>query len=83
MQMQTYVIILIVFGSLFSFFGIFNLISFFIYIIPQCLPRIFGIKDLKKRYNGGWVFITGGNSGIGEAFAKKIAKQGFNIVILG
>ncbi|KAA6358440.1 MAG: putative short-chain dehydrogenase [Streblomastix strix] len=81
--MQSYVIVLIVFGSIFSLWGILSLISLLIYLIPQLVVRILSPQNLYQKYGGGYVFVTGGNSGIGEAFAKKVAKMGFNLIILG
>ncbi|KAA6398242.1 MAG: putative 17 beta-hydroxysteroid dehydrogenase type 3, partial [Streblomastix strix] len=81
--MQAYVIVLIVFACIFSLWGLLSLLSLLIYLIPQLVVRILNPLDLKKRYGGGWCFITGGNSGIGESFAKKVAKIGLNVVILG
>jgi len=43
------------------------------------LPR----KNLKSRYSGGWAVITGASDGIGKAFAFELAKEGFNIVLIG
>lgn len=40
-------------------------------------------KDLFKRYGGGWAVITGATSGIGKAYAYDLAKQGFNIAMIG
>lgn len=40
-------------------------------------------KNLFKRYGGGWAVITGATHGIGEAYAFELAKQGFNIAIIG
>jgi short-subunit dehydrogenase len=38
-------------------------------------------SQFKEKY-GSWAFITGGTSGIGDAFANLIAKQGVNIVLV-
>ena len=38
--------------------------------------------DLKERYGGGWVLITGCTNGIGKAYAFELAKEGFNIVMV-
>lgn len=39
------------------------------------------MQNLKKKYNG-WALITGASSGIGKEFAKELARQGFNIVLV-
>ncbi|KAA6388385.1 MAG: putative 17 beta-hydroxysteroid dehydrogenase type 3 [Streblomastix strix] len=59
------------------------ILSFLGYIIPQFVIIFSKPLDLHSRYGGGWAFVTGGSSGIGEAFAKKVAKMGFNVAILG
>lgn len=38
-------------------------------------------NDLKKA--GEWVVITGAADGIGRAFAEELAKDGFNIMLIG
>ena len=42
------------------------------------LPR----KNLKLRYSGGWVVVTGASDGIGKAYCEAFAKEGFNIVLI-
>ena len=39
-------------------------------------------KDLYKRYQGGWVVVTGASDGIGLSFCKNLAKLGFNIMMI-
>ncbi|KAA6389516.1 MAG: putative 17 beta-hydroxysteroid dehydrogenase type 3 [Streblomastix strix] len=70
------------FTQLFIVLGIIFLLSLLGYLIPQLIVRFSKPLDLQNRYGGGFVFITGGNSGIGEAFAKKVAAMGFNIIIV-
>ena len=39
--------------------------------------------DLPTRYGKGtWAFITGGSEGFGKVYAKLLAKQGFNLVLV-
>ncbi|KAA6397428.1 MAG: putative 17 beta-hydroxysteroid dehydrogenase type 3, partial [Streblomastix strix] len=71
-----------IFADIFVVFGVIFVLSLLGYLIPQFIIRILKPLDLKKRYGGGFAFITGGNSGMGEQFAKKVAKMGFDIIIL-
>ena len=50
-------------------------------IFKYCLlPR----KDLASRYGkGSWALITGASDGIGKEYALELAKEGFNIVLMG
>ena len=44
------------------------------------LPR----KDLASRYGrGSWAIITGASDGLGKQYALELAKEGFNIVLMG
>mmetsp|Transcript_29899 Transcript_29899/g.29440 ORF Transcript_29899/g.29440 Transcript_29899/m.29440 type:complete len:323 (-) Transcript_29899:22-990(-) len=55
-------------------------------MITRCLIRNFIRKplDLTQRYGkGSWVVITGPTGGIGTEYCKQLAKQGFNLVLLG
>ncbi|KAA6365504.1 MAG: hypothetical protein EZS28_038969, partial [Streblomastix strix] len=56
--------------------GVIFLLCLLGYLIPYLIVRFSKPLDLNVRYGGGFVFITGGNSGIGEAFAKKVAAMG-------
>jgi len=56
-------------------------ISFLAFFNRHLIRRQF---DLHKRYGeNSWVCVTGSTSGIGEAFAKNLALQGFNLLLLG
>lgn len=39
------------------------------------------MKTLKEKF-GSWAMVTGASSGIGEEFAKQLAQNGFNLIIL-
>ena len=41
--------------------------------------------NLKNRYynKDSWAVVTGATDGIGKGFCEKLAKEGFNIVIVG
>jgi len=56
-----------------------------LYIIIKFLHKWIFIKelDLHKRYDGGWVAITGGSSGQGKDLAHLFAERGFNVLIIG
>ena len=44
------------------------------------LPR----KDLGARYGrGSWALITGASNGIGREYALELAREGFNIILMG
>ena len=59
------------------------LISLLSFLNRQCLRRQ---QDLYRKYGNGrdsWAVVTGGSDGIGEQYCKDLAKQGFNICIIG
>ncbi|KAI9022081.1 hypothetical protein DFJ74DRAFT_606802 [Hyaloraphidium curvatum] len=67
------------YGPLFLF-GLISLISYMIsaaYYWLFCRTE----RDLKKAYNAEWALVTGGSSGIGLSMAKRLAKQGINVVV--
>jgi short-subunit dehydrogenase len=58
-------------------------ISLGTYLVPYLIQAFyFNEQDLKKKYDAEWAVITGSSSGIGLALAKRLAKQGINIVMV-
>ena len=44
------------------------------------MPRL----DLSERYGkGSWAMITGASDGLGKQYAFELAREGFNIVLVG
>ena len=41
----------------------------------RCTPQRYGL--------GSWAIVTGASEGIGKASAKYLAKEGFNVVLIG
>jgi short-subunit dehydrogenase len=42
-------------------------------------PRI----NLMERYGGGWALITGAARGLGKQYALNLAREGFNLILVG
>ncbi|CAD8064378.1 unnamed protein product [Paramecium sonneborni] len=40
-------------------------------------------SNLQRQYGNGWAIVTGGGNGLGKAYAKELAKMGYNIIIIG
>ena len=41
-------------------------------------------KDLSSRYGkGSWALITGASNGLGREYAFELAREGFNIILMG
>ncbi|XP_067640388.1 very-long-chain 3-oxoacyl-CoA reductase [Eurosta solidaginis] len=67
--------------------GLFFIAYKFIHdIVPWLYMNIIGPKFLGPKVDvrcmGGWAVITGATDGIGKAYAKALAKKGFNLVLI-
>ncbi|KAA6362016.1 MAG: hypothetical protein EZS28_042457, partial [Streblomastix strix] len=69
-------------ADIFVVLGVIFLLSLLGYLILQFIIRILKPLDLKKRNGGGFAFITGGNSGMCEQFAKEVNQLRFYLAIL-
>ncbi|KAK8809919.1 hypothetical protein WA158_000862 [Blastocystis sp. Blastoise] len=68
--------------NIFKVVGCILTIKFIIYIIQSILFHVLPGKDLKRAY-GDWAVVTGSTDGIGLGYAKRLAKRGLNIVLVG
>jgi len=78
---NSFVTLALFLGSLQIYSGLSRFLSF---LNRQYLR---GIGQKNKTFNaygckGSWAVVTGGSDGIGLAMCKKLAKEGFNIVIV-
>uniref|UniRef100_A0AC35UFA1 Estradiol 17-beta-dehydrogenase 12 n=1 Tax=Rhabditophanes sp. KR3021 TaxID=114890 RepID=A0AC35UFA1_9BILA len=59
--------------------GLWMLTVLFRILYPYVLTRA---KKLNNLAGGDWAVVTGGTDGIGKAYAKELASQGFNILLI-
>uniref|UniRef100_A0A7S1XLR4 Uncharacterized protein n=1 Tax=Phaeomonas parva TaxID=124430 RepID=A0A7S1XLR4_9STRA len=52
------------------------------YFGPILVMNLLPVPDLKKKYNAEWALVTGAGSGIGRELVFKLARQGFNVVLV-
>lgn len=65
------------------FFILTGFVTVVSYLVPILLAAFkWGEQDLKAKYNAKWALVSGSSSGIGRAVAKKLAKQGLNVVLV-
>ncbi|KAA6360039.1 MAG: hypothetical protein EZS28_044434 [Streblomastix strix] len=69
-------------ADFFVVLGVIFLLSLLGCLILQFIIRILNPLDLEKRSSGELAFITRGNSGMCEQFAKEVNQLGFNLAIL-
>jgi 17beta-estradiol 17-dehydrogenase / very-long-chain 3-oxoacyl-CoA reductase len=64
--------------------GAYYIGSYFLSTAKACWKYGVGMrKNLKARYGGGWVLVTGASDGLGKCYSEEFAKMGFNIVLVG
>eukprot|EP01133_Synstelium_polycarpum_P016087 gene16087-19143_t len=71
------------FSYISSFIFYIGLITLVSYLVPIALAAFkWKEQNLKEKYSAHWAVVTGASSGIGRAVAKKLAKQGLNVVLV-
>ena len=56
-------------------FALWTMNGFFKYCV---LPR----RSLHSRYGGGYALITGASDGIGKEYARNLAREGFDVILM-
>jgi len=74
------------FGCLGTISAVIVAIQFFAKVVPWLYETVIGPyllgPKLKLRDYGEWALITGATDGIGKSYAKLLAKQGINIILI-
>jgi len=74
-----------------SWLGLGFLFSLFSYLVPMIVTTFLPEQNFFQKYMGrccgaptvAWALVTGGSRGIGLEISKKLASQGFNVIVLG
>ena len=51
-------------------------------VLNTLVPTLLGSQDLKKKYGAEWALVTGSSSGIGKELARRLLRQGLNVLLV-